>query len=325
MNNEILIKLYNINKRFKQQCVLDRINLDIYHGEILGIIGASGAGKTTLLKSIIGFMKPDSGNVFIRLKPLLRKDAEQFNRFEPLSSRFNRLFGFATQDSSFYPQLTVKENLFYFANLYNLTGDTVKRNTYLLLKLVGLYNERNILATNLSEGMQKRLDIACAMIHNPRVLILDEPTADLDPNLRKQILCLIRKINENGITVIISSHFFDEIASLCHRIAILHNKQIAAIGTAEELKAFLPQAEEIYLETFPGNYNNILNSLVSKNIYIDDVTQTGNAIILSVPQAELILPKLLHAIEEMNETVVNVHINKPTLNDVLNHMEKQDV
>ena len=325
MNYEILIKLYNLSKRFKHKCVLNNINLDIYHGEILGIIGVSGAGKTTLLRSIIGFIKPNNGNAFIRIKPLLRQNNEAYNHFEPISSKFNKLFGFATQDSSFYPQLSVKENLFYFANLYNLTGEIVKKNAYMILKLVGLYNERDVLAKDLSQGMQKRLDIACAMIHNPRILILDEPTADLDPNLRRQILYLIRRINENGITVIISSHFFDEISSLCHRIAVLHNKQILAIGAAEELKSFLPQGEEIYLETFPGDYDNILNNLSSKNIYIESVVQKGNAVVLSVPQAELILPSLLYTIEEMNETVVNMHINKPTLNDVLNHIGQKNV
>ena len=325
MNKEIFIKLHNVTKRFKQNHVLDNVNLSIYHGEILGIIGASGAGKTTLLRRLVGFIGSDGGNVFIRLKPILRRDAKLFNHFEPLTPRFNRLFGFATQEGSFYSHLTVKENLFYFANLYDLKGGEVKKNTYLLLKLVGLYDERNVLAKDLSEGMQKRLDIACAMIHNPKLLILDEPTADLDPNLRKQILSLIRKINENGVTVVISSHFFDDVANLCHRVAILHNNKISMVGTVEELKTSLTQSEKIYLETFPGNYDAILNMLAGKNIYIQNITQDRNALVFSVPKAELILPALLHSIKEINETVVNIDIIRPTLNDILTHMEQQNV
>lgn len=318
---ETLIKVDNITKRYKKKVVLKNLNLDLYYGEILGIIGGSGAGKTTLLKTIIGYLKPEQGNVYIRLKPLLRQNAEDYNHFQLMTPEFNRLFGFAMQEGSFYPEMTIKENMFYFANLHNITGETMKKNTYLLLKLVDLYEQKDVLAKELSEGMQKRLDIACAMIHNPKILILDEPTADIDPSLRKQLLYLIKKINEKGITTIISSHMYEEISTICHRIGLIHQGQLTALGSPKQLKTRYTDTEEIYLETYPGDYERIIQNLASKNIYVDSVEQKGKAVILQVKHAELIMPRLMYAIEQIGETILKIQINKPSLNDILKHVE----
>ncbi len=220
-----IIQLKSITKGYKKNIVLKRINLDIFEGELFCIIGTNGSGKTTLLKLIVGFNKPDEGNIYYNNQDIsknlniIKKDA-----------------GFATQENSFYPQLTVYENLMYFGNLYSIKKDILKKSTDNVLKLVQLFEHKKVLAMHLSVGMQRRLDIACALINNPKILILDEPTEDLDVVLRKQILWLIKAINKRGTTIIMTSHLMSEVEEVAERVAIIHNKSIIKIGTLDELK-----------------------------------------------------------------------------------------
>jgi len=215
--NNILISLKNIKKDFEEKKILGEINLNIHEGEIIGIVGKSGAGKTTLLKTIIGYLKPDKGNVLLKLD----KDNNKNNY---------RHFGFSTQEKSFYSRLTIKENLVYFASLHDLPKQDLDDKIKKVLKQVKLEGEEKTIAKNLSQGMQKRLDIACSIIHNPKVLIVDEPTADLDPGLRKEIWSLIKSLNrENGKTLIISSHIPEELFSICNKVFLLENSKIKSV------------------------------------------------------------------------------------------------
>ena len=228
-----LLKVANLTKSYGSKLVLNNINLDISEGEIIGIIGKSGAGKTTLLDCIVGFTMPDQGDVLISSKN--DSFGESFVSTKKQKD-LKRFFGFAAQFPSFYNQLTVRENLDYFGSLYGLSREKIKNNSEIVINLVGLAGEGDTIAGNLSGGMQKRLDIACALIHGPRILILDEPTADLDPISRKQMNDVIRKINQNGTTIIIASHILQEMEHLCRKISILDNHQMQVTDTPDSLR-----------------------------------------------------------------------------------------
>ena len=221
----VYIELRDVKKKFGKHLILDGVNLKVDKDEIIGIIGSSGSGKSTLLKVLIGFYLPTSGKIYFQGKNIY-KDMKEVKK----------TFGFATEDNSFYGSLTVKENLCYFGSLYNVPSRLIKRRADELTKLVGLDEAENTLGENLSIGMQRRLDIICALIHNPKVLILDEPTEDLDPILRKQLIGVIQKIRRNGTTVILTSHLLHEVGDICDRIAILHNKHIIEIKSPDDLK-----------------------------------------------------------------------------------------
>ena len=165
----------NIQKEFGDNLVLSDLDLEVEERGIFGIIGLNGSGKTTLLRVLVGFYRPEEGHVFFKGRDIKKQDIK-------------RSFGFATQDNCFYDNLTVEENLKYFGGLYGLTKEFLEKNIKEVLELVELYDARGTLAGNLSTGMQRRLDIACAIIHKPEVLILDEPTEDLDPKLRIRML-----------------------------------------------------------------------------------------------------------------------------------------
>ncbi len=310
MTNLPFIQFQNITKKFGNRVVLNNINLDISYGERFGVIGVSGSGKTTLLNILIGFLSPNGGNIYYQSRDIVRD-----------KSNIRKTFGFATQDGSFYTKLTVKENLDYFGKLYGMAQPDINRRAEGLLKLVGLNQARDVLSENLSKGMQRRLDIACALIHDPKVLILDEPTEDLDPMLRKDILLLVKKINERGTTVIITSHLLTEIEAICTKIAILHNGQIIETGATEQLKGRYYKNEEIHLQTSPGNYEKIARRL--RKVDIDSIDIKEHKMIVYTPKSERVLHHILHVIEESKEHLVDVAVNKPTLEEVFERLTKR--
>ena len=317
----IVIKLNDVTKRFGKKTVLDRVNLEIRSGEIFGIIGLSGSGKTTLLNTMIGFLEPEGGDVLFKLEHLLEyQDGKaSYRSVFRNESDVKKLFGFAAQTPSFYTKLTALENLDYFGNLYSLSKDIRKTNSDILLQLMGLHDAKDLPGGNLSGGMQKRLDIACALIHDPRVLILDEPTADLDPLLRKQMWRLIKQINEKGTSIVLSSHFLDELELLCDRVGILYGGKIIMAGTPEEVKNFYSKEEEIRLETSPGRYNKIIAALKkeTKQLAIKKMAIEDNKLLIYTQRAEKSLHQVLHILEDLEELLIDVVVEKPSLKEVL--------
>ena len=187
--HDALIEFKEVTKTFGKNKVLDSINLKVPEGKITGIIGASGEGKSTILKMMVSFYKTTKGEVFYSGENILKN-----------LKKVKKTFGIAIEDGSFYENLTVKENLYHFGRLYGIKKKVLKKRVEGMSYFVGLEKASNVLAKKLSLGMKKRLDLACALINKPSVLILDEPTADLDPLLRKQLLHLIKKINFNNTT-----------------------------------------------------------------------------------------------------------------------------
>ena len=218
------IQLKGVTKKFGKNRVLDAIDLSIPEGKITGIIGASGEGKSTILKLIASFYKVTSGEV-LYLRRNINDDIKNIKK----------TFGVAIESGSFYENLTVHENLFHFCSLYGGKRKALNRRIKGIIYFIGLSDSRNVLAKNLSLGMKKRLDLACALVHKPTVIILDEPTADLDPLLRNQMLKLIRKINTHGTTVIFTTQMLEEIDSLCDNIAILYNEKIVEEGELKDI------------------------------------------------------------------------------------------
>ncbi len=322
-----VLKIENVSKYFSKRKILKNINLNIYSGEIIGLIGMSGHGKTTFLNTLIGFLRPDEGDVLFRLEHLLDYDdgADRFRSVYKCANEAKKIFGFAAQNPSFYPDLTVQENLDYFGSLYNLSKEIRKTNGKILLNLMGIYDYRKLKAKNLSGGMQKRLDIACALIHDPKVLILDEPTADLDPLLRKQMWQIINKINDKGTTIILASHFLNEVESFCDRVAIMKQGEVVDVGTSPELKEKINNDDKINLLTTPGNYSYLERHLQNKNMKVKDIYKEGKYLVIATEKAEIVLKKLLDVIEKSDENLVEVYVVKKSLGEVFEHCYLDDI
>jgi ABC-2 type transport system ATP-binding protein len=236
-----LIKFNGVSKKFKKNLILDSLNFNIPEGEITGLIGSSGSGKTTILKLLVGAYKPSKGEV-IYLKKNILKDVKDVEKY----------FGFATEQGSFYGKLTVLENIFYFGKLQKMKKKKIKKEANRLLSLVGLDKAKNTLAEDLSMGMKKRLDITCALIHSPEVLVMDEPTSDLDPVLRKEIIKLIKQIKKKGTTIILTTQILEETEELLDNILILHNKKIVEDGDPKKImeKYGKTTMDDVFKEVF---------------------------------------------------------------------------
>jgi ABC-2 type transport system ATP-binding protein len=232
----------NISKSFGSKKVIKNLTLSIHHHEIFGIIGRSGAGKSTLLKLLIGFFHVDNGKIIFQTKNITND-----------ATFIKQLVGFCTQENSFYPELTVVENLYYYGRLYGLSGKELRKREQELLGVVGLSHHKDVAAGNLSGGMKRRLDFAISLVHYPPLLILDEPTTGLDPITEKTIWELIKDLSKQGISIIIISHMLDYMEKYCDTVGFLADGQILLTASPSSLRKKYP-----HKDTFADIFQHIL-------------------------------------------------------------------
>jgi ABC-2 type transport system ATP-binding protein len=227
-----MLKIENLTKSYGKRKVLKGINLQINQGEIYGLLGANGAGKTTTINIICNLLNPDGGVVKID------------DRF--ISNQTKSLLGVAPQENLIYPQLTCEENLAFFGKIYGLKGTKLKTSIHSTLTAVNLLARRKNPVETLSGGMQRRVNLAIALVHQPKLLILDEPTTGLDIETRYEIWQLIESLKTQGMTILLTTHLLDEAQKLCDKIGIIKEGKIIAEGSLKQLRT-LVQAKEIVL------------------------------------------------------------------------------
>jgi ABC-2 type transport system ATP-binding protein len=216
-----IVSIQNVSKAFGKHSILKEINLEISPGEIFGLLGPSGAGKTTLVKQLAGLDVPTEGENFI------------FQEKMP-SLKLMKRIGYMAQSDALYGELTAKENLEFFATLYGLKRKEKQQRMIDVMEIVSLSEHFNKFVSNFSGGMKRRLSLAIALLHEPELLILDEPTVGIDPVLRKSIWKAFNKLKEKGTTIIITTHVMDE-AEKCDRLGMIRDGRLIAVGTLKEL------------------------------------------------------------------------------------------
>ncbi|MBN1275128.1 ABC transporter ATP-binding protein [Candidatus Woesearchaeota archaeon] len=323
---EEFFRVRNVKKAFGNHLVLSGVNLDVHKGEILGIIGTSGSGKTTLLHVLIGFLKPDKGEVRILLEPPHRAlGTPTYKDVHKHLSLVKQVFGFASQIPSFYDNLTVLENLKYFGSLYDLPKYTIQTNMKILLHLMDLEQARKLLGKNLSGGMERRLDIACALIHDPAVLILDEPTADLDPVLRNHIYDLIRKINNKETTIVLASHHLSDLERVCDRIAILKDGKIFTVGTLEEIKKNFSDYHQVSVKLGSKKYHDLAEEMKKhhKKLFIK-CEAYNQGLMFSTNQPHECAKVVMQVAKHLKDKVEDLHIGQQSLDDIFITIVEED-
>jgi ABC-2 type transport system ATP-binding protein len=221
-NQKIIVSTQHVSKVFGKQEVLKDIHLDIYSGEIFGLLGPSGAGKSTLVKQLVGLDTPSTGEHFI------------FQSKMPSLAIIEKI-GYMAQSDALYGELSALENLEFFASIYGLTGKPRQTRIQEVMKIVELTEDLPKLVSNYSGGMKRRLSLAIALLHEPKLLILDEPTVGIDPVLRQSIWKAFYELKRNGTTIVVTTHVMDE-AEKCDRLGLIRNGQLIAVGTPSELK-----------------------------------------------------------------------------------------
>ena len=230
-----MLNIDRLNKRFGDRLVLHDLSLHIAPGEIYALLGANGAGKTTTINIICSLLKADSGSIAI---------ANQ-----PASEQTKPLIGIAPQENLLYKSLSCRENLQFFGRIYGLRGMHLQQQVQRSLEAVHLLDRANSPVETLSGGMQRRLNIAVAIVHQPKLVILDEPTTGLDIEARYEVWELIRQLQRQGITVLLTTHLLDEAERLAARIGILKGGQIVAEGTIDQLRQRISAVEIVVVQT----------------------------------------------------------------------------
>ena len=282
------IKIDSLMKRFGDFIAVDNININIKEGEIYGLLGPNGAGKSTTIGIMCGLLKPTNGKIEILGVDVTKSMKNQ-----------NKLIGLVPQEIALYGELTAYENLKFFGQLYNLKGRELEESIDRVLDFIGLQDVKKKVANTFSGGMKRRLNIGCALIHSPKIVIMDEPTVGIDPQSRNHILQSVKKLNESGVTVIYTTHYMEEVEFICNKIAIIDKGKVIAEGTKEELKNIVSDT----------------NKLVISVNYIDKLNLNNLKSIKGVRSVEIVDGKL--------EITSSKEINN--LNEILMELSKEDI
>src|SRR4051812_9288816 len=219
------ITVTELTKTFGNFVAVDRVSFDVRKGEVFGFLGSNGAGKSTTIRMLCGLLKPTRGTALV--------DGIDVGR-DPEGVK--RRIGYMSQRFSLYEQLTVDQNIRFFGAIYGLSGRTLQARREFVLDMAGLRERERTRAADLAGGWRQRLALGCAILHEPPIVFLDEPTGGVDPISRRQFWTLIDNLSAGGTTVLVTTHYLDE-AEHCHRIAIIHAGRVAALGSAAELKS----------------------------------------------------------------------------------------
>lgn len=229
-----VLELKQLTKKFGEIAAVDQLSLSIREGEIFGLLGANGAGKSTTINMIASLLPSTKGEI-----ELMGRNIAKHARFAKSN------IGIVPQELAIYEDMTAYENASFFAGLYGLRGALLKSRAEEALAFTGLLDKKKSYPRDFSGGMKRRLNIACAIAHRPKLIIMDEPTVGIDPQSRHYILNSVRKLNEMGSTIIYTSHYMEEVEELCTRIAIIDHGKVIAEGTKEQLKSIITDRKTV--------------------------------------------------------------------------------
>jgi ABC-2 type transport system ATP-binding protein len=298
-SNSVVIE--NLVKRFGDFVAVDHINLEVRKGEVFGFLGPNGAGKSTTIRMLCGLLRPTSGRARVAGYDVGR---------EPESVRQN--IGYMSQKFSLYNDLTVIENIRLFAGLYSVPASLLRKRIDWVLEMANLKGQEYLLTATLPGGWKQRLALGCAVLHQPPIVFLDEPTSGVDPISRRQFWDLIHHMAEESVTVFVTTHYMEE-AEYCNRLALIFRGAIAALGTPSELKQKSMKGELLLVECEPlGDAVEILQSAPD----VIDAAVFGSALHLVVRDAAAAIPRVKKYLSDHAISVALIDKIHPSLEDV---------
>ncbi len=299
----MIVSVKNLVKRYGELVATDHLSFEVKKGEIFGLLGPNGSGKTTAINCILSLLNYDKGEIKLFDKPMA-----------PDAYDIKRDIGVIMQDVAVFEELTVYENIDYFCGLYIADKATRRKLVEEAIEFVGLNDFRKFYPKKLSGGLLRRLNIACGVAHKPKLIILDEPTVAVDPQSRNNILDGIKKLNDEGATIIYTSHYMEEVEQLCSRIVIMDKGKVIATGTKEELKAMIKLGEKITVEIF-----NMLDSnleKIKKLPNVNSVEYMEKNLVIKYSKGKHNLNTLLDFFRDNDIAYGRIFSELPTLNDV---------
>jgi ABC-2 type transport system ATP-binding protein len=313
---DFMVRIRGLRKAYDEIIAVDDVSFDIRRGEIFGLLGPNGAGKTTTISILSGILAPTGGEIELSGQP-----------YRPTPA-MRRLLGVVPQELAIYPKLTGAENLAFFGELYGLSGGALRERVQSMLDLVGLSDRAASRAETYSGGMKRRLNLAAGLMHSPSLLLLDEPTVGVDPQSRNHIFEGVRALNRQGLTVIYTSHYMEEVQALCDRVGIMDRGKLIACDTVPALIAgqgagiielglgiALADAELLsrltHVELVEG-----ATALSYSDASVENGSEAHTTVHVRSAHPERALAGLVSALNELNVPLLALNIKKPSLEDV---------
>jgi ABC-2 type transport system ATP-binding protein len=295
------ITVQDLTRRFGSFVAVDRINFDVAQGEIFGFLGANGAGKSTTIRMLCGLLKPSSGTATVGGVDVGRNPEE-----------VKRRIGYMSQKFSLYEALTVAQNIRFFGALYGLSDDQIAVRRKFVIEMAGLAGRENTRARELAGGWRQRLALGCAILHEPRIVFLDEPTGGVDPLSRRLFWRLIEDLARGGVTILVTTHYLDE-AEHCHRIAIINAGRLAALGTSRELKQMFVERPIVEVNSVrPVDVMRALDSMDE----VQNTTVFGTAVHAVLKPGRADVDALRDRLESQGLEIGSIDRVMPSLEDV---------
>lgn len=307
-----LLQVKGLSKSYGALKAVDNISFTVNQGEIIGLLGPNGAGKSTTISMISTLLKPDSGEILYKGDDIVKR---------PKS--IQKELGIVPQEIALYPTLSGYDNLKFWGQAYGLSGDRLKKRIEDVSEIIGIHDRLKDKVENYSGGMKRRLNIGAALLHEPELLIMDEPTVGIDPQSRNHILDTVLKLNKTGMTIIYTSHYMEEVEYLCRNIHIMDMGHVIASGTQDQLVDIVEGERKVIFE-FDQAESALVEALGGIQS-VDKVDMSGNVITLHTKNGKTLIQDALDIAMKAGASVESVEVVKPNLETVFLHLTGKDL
>jgi ABC-2 type transport system ATP-binding protein len=299
-----IIQLKDVTKRYDDKLAVDNISLDIEEGELFGLLGPNGAGKSTLISMICGLTKLDKGDIIINGSSI---------KTNPIAAKQN--IGLVPQEIALYENISAIDNLKFWGKMYSLKGNLLKERIEEVLEATGLKDRRKEKVSNFSGGMKRRLNIACAVMHYPKIVIMDEPTVGIDPQSRNNILEFTKELNKkHGSTLIYTSHYMEEVEALCSKVCILDEGKVIAKGDQDHIKRMIMNEERV--EITISEYKPEIDLILKKLNSVREVVYKDSKLTVIMQDTQRSIQQIIEVLIKAEIGISDISIKKPTLETV---------
>jgi ABC-2 type transport system ATP-binding protein len=307
MSDGTIITVENLVKRYNGFMAVDDVSFAIERGEIIGLLGPNGAGKSTIISIMCCLLEPSSGRVTIDGFDIKKNAID-----------IKKIIGVVPQEISLYPTLTARENLTFYGKIYGLSGKGLKNRIGTLLEMVGLTNRADHKLEGYSGGMKRRINIAVALLHNPRILFLDEPSTGVDPQSRKRIYDTIENLNREGMTVLLTTHQMEDAEKLCHRIAIVDKGKLITLDTLDGLLKQVGESDIIHVaaKEIPSGSVEAIRQIDN----VQKVSMDNGMMTIQLLHGRGLLAGIIDTLVSSGTQVESVQIKEPDLETLFLHM-----
>src|SRR5512135_2300500 len=307
MENNEAIEVQDLKKNFGDVYAVQGVSFDVQRGEIFSLLGPNGAGKSTTISMLACLLKPTAGDACVMGHSIIH---------DPTGVRAT--LGVVPQDIAIYPDLSARENLNFWGKMYGLRGSMLKQRVDEVLEIVGLTDRQKGASGKFSGGMKRRLNIGIALLHKPQVVIMDEPTVGIDPQSRRNILDNVLELNQQGMTVLYTTHYMEEAQELSNHIAVMDHGEVIAYGTHEELIKLVGAQDRITVTT-NVEPDGVLEAW-RKVDGVRQISRTDGTVALLADDGNVVLPHLFEEAARANVRITSVDIQEPNLEAVFLHL-----